>query len=282
MKVTTLIENRPSKTDSHLVAEWGLSLHIAFNGHNILFDTGASGAFAKNAEFLSVNVASIDTAVLSHHHYDHGGGIKRFLELNSRAKVHLGETPNGDCFFKAFGFMKKYIGLDKALTTDYPDRFETVRRPTEILPDVFVLPHILGSRPRPRGNKYLFLKKDHTFALDDFAHEIVMAIKEDRNLVVFTGCSHSGILNMVETVARAFEGTPIKAVIGGFHLVAIPLFNFMAGSKREVEGLAKSTLDYPVGITYTGHCTGNRAFPILKSVMGERLKDIKTGSCFEV
>ncbi len=50
MRVITLIENRPSKTYSQLAAEWGLSLYINFNGHNILFDTGASGLFAKNAE----------------------------------------------------------------------------------------------------------------------------------------------------------------------------------------------------------------------------------------
>jgi 7,8-dihydropterin-6-yl-methyl-4-(beta-D-ribofuranosyl)aminobenzene 5'-phosphate synthase len=68
MRVTTLIENRPGKTDSHLVGEWGLSLHITFNGQNILFDTGASGAFAENAGTLSIDLASIEAAVLSHHH----------------------------------------------------------------------------------------------------------------------------------------------------------------------------------------------------------------------
>ena len=94
MRVTTLIENKPSKTDSHLVSEWGLSLHISFNDYGILFDTGASGSFAKNAEHLSVNVSTVNTAVLSHHHFDHSGGLRQFLELNSSAKVHLGEKPN--------------------------------------------------------------------------------------------------------------------------------------------------------------------------------------------
>ncbi|MDP2861891.1 MAG: MBL fold metallo-hydrolase [Desulfobacterales bacterium] len=282
MRITTLIENRPSKTDSNLVAEWGLSLHIAFNGHEILFDTGASGAFAKNAGHLSVNIASIGTAVLSHYHYDHGGGLRRFLELNSGAKVHLGESPNGDCFAKVFGFLKKYIGLDKALAMGYSNRFETVREPVEILPDVFLIPHILCSHPKPAGNKHLFLKRDDALVHDDFAHEIIMAIKEDGKLVVFTGCSHNGILNMVDTVAAAFKGVPIKAVIGGFHLLAIPPFNFMAGSKREVQKLAKSILDYPVEVTYTGHCTGANAFGVLKSVMKDRIIDIQTGSCFEV
>jgi len=282
MNVTTLIENRPTKTDSRLVSEWGLSLHIAFNGHDILFDTGASGSFAKNAEHLSVNLASIGTAVLSHHHCDHGGGLRRFFELNSRAKVHLGAPPHGDCSFKAFGLLNKYIGLEKSVTTDYSNRFETVLEPTEILPDVFIFPQILGSRPKPAGNRHLFLKNDHTLALDDFAHEIVMAIKEDGKLVVFTGCSHNGILNMVDTVAKAFEGTPIKAAIGGFHLVAIPPFNFMTGNKREVEELGRSILDYPVEKTYTGHCTGTRAFGFLQAVMGERIIDLQTGSCFEI
>ena len=55
-----------------------------------------------------------------------------------------------------------------------------------------------------------------------------MAIKEEGKLVVFTGCSHNGILNMVETVAREFAGVAIKAVVGGFHLVAAPPSDAMA------------------------------------------------------
>lgn len=282
MRVTTLIENSPSKTDPHLVAEWGLSLHITFSGYDILFDTGTSGSFVKNAEHVSVNVASVDTAVVSHHHFDHGGGLRRFLEANAKAKVHLGEAPSGDCFIKLLPFTKKYIGLEKALMTDYSDRFETVSKPTQILPDVFVFPHISGTHPKPAGNKRLFVRRDGRLTLDSFAHEIVMAIKEDNKLVIFTGCSHNGVLNMVDTVAREFEGIPIKAVIGGFHLVASPPFNSMAGSKRDVEDLAKLVLDYPIDRTYTGHCTGTKAFAVLKSVMGERITDLRTGSCFEV
>src|SRR5271157_4059961 len=210
MRITTLVENRPSKSNPRLVAEWGLSLHVAFNGHDILFDTGTSGSFADNAKHLSVNIAAVDTAVLSHHHFDHGGGLKRFLDLNSSAKVHLGETPKGDCYIKIFRFVKKYIGLDKALMSNYPDRFETITKLTQILPDVFLIPHMLDTYPRPVGNKNIYLKRDGTFALDDFAHEIVMAIKENGKLVVFTGCSHSGILNMLETVARELMGFPSK------------------------------------------------------------------------
>jgi len=282
MRITTLIENKAGSTDKNLVSEWGLSLHITFNGHDILFDTGASGLFAKNAERLSVNVASVEAAVLSHHHFDHGGGLKRFLELNSKAKVYLGERPDGDCMIRLLWFMKKYIGLDNAVLKAYSNRFMVVREPAQILPDVFVFPHILNNYPRPSGNKRLFLRRDGRLVPDDFSHEIVMAIKENGKLIVFTGCSHSGILNMVDTVAKEFKGVPIKAVIGGFHLMASPPFNAMAGTAREVEDLGKSVLDYPVDVTYTGHCTGTKAFGVLKGVMGERLKEIRTGNSFEV
>lgn len=282
MKITTLIENGCCAGASDLVSEWGLSLHIDFDGHSILFDTGESGAFADNAGHLSVDVNSVQVSVLSHHHFDHGGGLKRFLELNSKAKVYLAESPKGDCVAKIFKLLKKNIGLDKSIVLEYSDRFVTVNAPTEILPNVFVFPNIHCSHPKPIGNKQLYLRKDGKLVPDDFSHEIVMAIKDNDKLVIFTGCSHNGLLNMVDTVAREFEGVPIKAVIGGFHLISSPPFNLMAGTKQEVEKLGKSVLNYPVEMTYTGHCTGTKAFEVLKSVMGNQLTDIKTGSCFEI
>jgi 7,8-dihydropterin-6-yl-methyl-4-(beta-D-ribofuranosyl)aminobenzene 5'-phosphate synthase len=282
MRVTTLIENRPDNNNPDLKAEWGLSLHIEFNGRNILFDTGSSGSFAENAEHLSIDIPSIEAAVLSHHHFDHGGGLKRFFELNKKAKVYLGEAREGVCFCKVLGFMKKDIGLDQAVIKDNADRFITVKEPTEILPGVFVFPQILSNHPKPLGNKRLYVKNGSSFNLDNFNHEIVMAIKEGGKLAVFTGCSHNGILNMIDTVAEEFKEIPIKTVIGGFHLVSTPPFNLMAGSRSEVEKLAEAVLKYPVEMTYTGHCTGMKAFSVLKGVMGDRIADIQTGSCFEI
>jgi 7,8-dihydropterin-6-yl-methyl-4-(beta-D-ribofuranosyl)aminobenzene 5'-phosphate synthase len=282
MKITTLIENRKNETDVGLEFEWGLSLHIAHNGHSILFDTGSSGAFADNAVLLSVNLKTVDVMVLSHHHFDHGGGLRRFFEVNKDAKVYLAGEANTDCYIRRFKVFKKYIGLDKSLISENPTRFIFVRKVTEILPNVFIFPKIASNRPKPIGNKRLYLKNNGKLNPDTFDHEIVMAIKDAGKLVVFTGCSHNGILNMIDTAANHFEGIPIKAVIGGFHLVSSPPFNFVAGRKSEIEDLAKSILDYPVDMTYTGHCTGTKAFTILKSVMGSQIADIKTGSVFEI
>ena len=94
MKITALVENTVSEEQAErlgLGREHGLSLYIEACGHRILFDMGQSGLFARNAAALGVDLAAVDLAVLSHGHYDHGGGLARFLELNGAAPVYLNE-----------------------------------------------------------------------------------------------------------------------------------------------------------------------------------------------
>jgi 7,8-dihydropterin-6-yl-methyl-4-(beta-D-ribofuranosyl)aminobenzene 5'-phosphate synthase len=282
VRITTLVDNRPSPDDPKLVAEWGLSLCVEMNGRNILVDMGASDAFARNAARLSVDVAAIDVAILSHHHYDHGGGLRRFLELNDHAQVYLGVAPDGDPTVKLLGFVRKYIGLDQALLARHARRFHFVRERTEVLPGVFVLPRIGGRHARPAGNRFLYLKQDSRLVPDDFHHEIVVAIKEHDALVVLTACSHNGLLNMVEAASAEFPGLPIRAVVGGFHLAKLPPFRGMSESERAVAGIGQAVLDLGVGTTYTGHCTGTAAFEVLRGTMGDRVREIHTGSRIEL
>ena len=278
MRITTLIDNRPSPDDPRLVAEWGLSLCVAVNGRHVLVDMGASDAFARNAERLSVDIAAVDAAIVSHHHSDHGGGLRRFLELNDHADIYLGAAPEGEPTARLFGFVSKYVGLDKALIARHAHRFRFVHQRTEVLPGVFVLPRIGGHNARPAGNKYLYLKRVDGYILDDFRHEIVVAIRDRDALVVLTACSHNGLLNMVESVAKEFPGVPVKAVVGGFHFAALPLFRGMSESERVVAGMGKAVLDCGVETTYTGHCTGRKAFEVLRGAMGDRVQEIHTGS----
>ena len=282
MKITALIEDTQSDGKDGLTAEHGLSLHIAFNKTTVLFDTGRSDCFSKNADALGVDLRTVNAVVLSHHHYDHGGGLTRFLELNANAKVNLKKPPDGDCYFKASLFPTRYIGLDRDLFKMYAARFAFIEDFTEILHGVYIFSHIMSPYPKPKGNRYLYTKKDTRWRPDNFAHELIMAIEENGELVIFTGCSHNGLLNMIDTVAEKFQGMPIKAVIGGFHLVGLPKLNTMAGSKTEVRNLAGEVLNYPVRSLYTGHCTGQKAYAVLKSVMGEKLQHLQTGTVIEI
>lgn len=282
MIVTVLIENNQKDEKSHLIAEHGLSLHVSTNGEEILFDMGASDAFSKNASAMGLDLGKVDAAVLSHHHFDHGGGLGRFISLNTNAKIHLKDPPDGDCTFKALLVLNRYIGLDRNLIEAHADRFSLMNDFTEILPDVYILTNIMNSYAKPKSNRYLYVKKDKSIRLDNFAHELIMVVQGNDGLVIFTGCSHNGVLNMIDTVARQFAGIPIKAVIGGLHLVGLPMFNSMGGSKREIEDVGMKILGYSIGQIYAGHCTGQKAFKVLKNVMGDRLEPLHTGMVIEV
>ena len=150
----------------------------------------------------------MDVAILSHHHYDHGGGLRRFLELNDHAEIYLVATPDGDPTVRLLGFVGKYVGLDQALLAQHAHRFSFVNEHTEVLPGVFVLPRIDGHHTRPAGNRFLYLKRDSVLVPDDFRHEIVVAIQEHDAEVVLTTCSHNGLLNMVEAAGAEFPGLP--------------------------------------------------------------------------
>ncbi len=282
MRVSVLVENSGSEDRKDLSPEFGLSLHIENNGQNILFDTGTSGVFADNAVKMGIGLGAVDVAVLSHHHFDHGGGLARFLEVNDQAKVYLRACRDRGHTFKAFGFLKRFIGIDDALLERHADRFVMIDEPVEITPDVVLLTDLSGRHPLPKGNDHLWVKRDGQLIHDPFEHELEMVIRQPNGLVVFTGCSHSGILNMVDAAITRFPDLPVKAVFGGFHLIGNPLFKSMAGTRSEVETIGREMLDRSITTVFSGHCTGEKAFGVLKSVMGETLQPFQTGSTAEV
>jgi 7,8-dihydropterin-6-yl-methyl-4-(beta-D-ribofuranosyl)aminobenzene 5'-phosphate synthase len=282
MIITCLTENTRPTDRKDLIAEKGLSLHIQNENRSILFDTGVKNAVINNAGKLGVDLSAVDLAVISHHHYDHGGGLPLFLEENSKAPVYLRGRRVEEYYFRFLGIFKNYVGLDDRLFDEHSGRFVFVDQFTEISSGVFILTDIGNSYPLPKGNRLLFSKKGDTWKPDTFDHELILVIQEKDGLVVFTGCSHRGFLNMADTVNRKFSGIPIKAMIGGFHQILLPLFNTMAASRSEVERLGESILKYSAEKVYTGHCTGQKAYRILKSVMGDRLSSITTGSVIEI
>ncbi len=282
MIITILIENTKTDDSIGLTAEHGLSLHISLGERNILFDTGASDAFSRNAEKLGIDLSSVDAAVLSHHHYDHSGGLRRFFALNQHAPVYLKKPPDGELYFKSRLLPKRYIGLNRDLFTVHSGRFVFVDQLTEILPDVYLFTDIGTAYPKPKGNKYLYVKGITGWRLDSFSHELTMAIREKDDLVIFTGCAHNGVLNMIDTVENKFSGIPIKGLVGGFHLIGLPKANVEADSEAAMQKVANTILNHEIRMVYTGHCTGPKAYVVLKSVLGEKLKPLHTGTVLTI
>jgi len=281
MEITTLIENSKEDESSALLPEHGVSLFFQTEKHTVLFDTGKSDRFLKNAQNLGVPITDVDTLVISHGHYDHGGGLKVFLLENNHAKVYLKEEAISGYYAKR-GFLKKYIGLDRTLIDTHRERFVFIKEDTEIDEGIFILSDIKDIHPRPSGNSFLYEKSGGKLILDRFLHELILVIREDGGLVVFTGCSHRGILNMIETVESSFKNTTIKGVLGGFHLMN-PIKNRMSESEDVVRNIGRTLLQKKnLEMVYSGHCTGDEAYSLLKVEMKKKLNRFSTGKVIEM
>jgi 7,8-dihydropterin-6-yl-methyl-4-(beta-D-ribofuranosyl)aminobenzene 5'-phosphate synthase len=280
LKITVLIENTLADESKTCVAEHGISLYVEANGTTILADTGASDLFLSNAERLGCDIAAVDVAFISHAHHDHGGGLSAFFEANDRARVYLHPGARGEYVARVL-LTKKDIGLDRDVLEANADRIHYVDSLTEVGEGITIIPNIPPRFPPPRGNRILFRREGGRLVRDTFDHELLLCIREDDGLFLYTGCSHRGVVNMVDAAIAQFPDVPIKAVLGGFHL-AHPVFKGMSERRDTVINIGRNLLDYPIGQVYSGHCTGQKAFGVLKSVMGDELEYFSTGRVLEL
>lgn len=278
MKITALIEN---KATDNFIGEHGLAVHIEYNGNQYLLDTGASNKFLNNANQLGIDLKNIDTAVLSHCHYDHSSGYIGFFSKNSKSKVYL-QSSARELYYAKLGLIKKYIGIPRGILDTYSDRFVFVDGDYEIDEGVWLISHkTIGLVAR--GKKaHMYRKTEKGFAPDDFQHEQSLVFDLENGLVILNSCCHGGVDNIIEEVMETFHGKKVLAIIGGFHLMGVLGTKSMSGKPEDVRELGKRLLDLNVKHIYTGHCTGNPAYKILKEKLGEQLQYFSTGTIVEL
>ena len=245
INITALVENTTS--DERLDKEHGLSLYIEALGHRILFDMGQTDLFARNAEALGIDLAGVDLAVLSHGHYDHGGGLARFLELNQTAPVYL----NQHAFEPHYHGEERYIGLDTALAASPRLRFVGDRE--EIAPGLTLATCNGLPKREDLGSFGLTVEEDGAFRPEDFRHEHYLLIEDAGRRVLISGCSHKGILNIVDWFR--------------------PLDDALAGYARQLSAYGT---DF-----YTCHCTGRKQYAFMKEYM-DHLAYLSTGQTIQV
>lgn len=269
MKVYVLNEN--TSINDKFTAEHGLSLLLK-GEQNILFDMGQGENFSRNAKALGEDLSNVDVAVVSHGHYDHGGGLPYFLKLNNRSKVYI-----MDSAFKPYYSLKedgiiREIGLDKGLNTD---RIVRLTSDYVICDKLETMCNVEKIYPLPSTDSTLY-KDSLGCVQDDFLHEHNLVIK-DNGYILIVGCAHTGIKNILEHFNKKYGIMP-RVVIGGFHLAS----RTGVGEKEEVvKELAEYLLSTKAKF-YTGHCTGLVAYDMLKSIMGDSIEYISTGKVFEV
>jgi 7,8-dihydropterin-6-yl-methyl-4-(beta-D-ribofuranosyl)aminobenzene 5'-phosphate synthase len=279
VRVTTLIDN--SKGNKGLASEWGLSLHVEANGRRVLFDTGTSSAFVKNAEKLGVDLSKVDIAILSHGHFDHGGGLAAFFSANDTAPLYLRTTAGGDLYGR-FLFRHRYIGLVKAVLMANQSRLRWVEEDTEIAPGLHILTSIPDTERKPNTERKILVKTERGFVPDAFKHELVLVVKEEDGISVITGCGHLGVLNMVLAAKKKFPEAPIKTVLGGFHIISNFITGGMAVTPVEMKEMALRFKELGCQRVISGHCTGKKASAILREELQEGYSQLSTGMTFEV
>ena len=280
MTVTVLVENTAG-SGGRLAGEHGLSLHVALGGLALLHDVGASGLFADNAAALGIDLARLDFGVLSHGHYDHGGGLGRFFDVNDRAPVFMARAAI-EPHYAGLPLGRREVGIKVDALGRRRERLRLVDGDAEPTAGVHLLATIGRSHPWVRFNRTLGTLRDGRMASDDLAHELAMVVEVPEGIAVFTGCGHRGVLNMVDAARARFPGRTIRAVIGGFHLGGVPGKNLLAESNAGVRKVGEGLLERGVAMTWTGHCTGEKAGRILKDVMGGRIAFLQTGLIIEV
>lgn len=277
MKITALIENT---SRGGLLKEHGLCVHIAYEGKNYLLDTGASDLFIKNAKALNINLEEVDSGILSHAHADHSGGYRSFFECNQKAKVYLRKEAKEQYYIKKLWF-NKYIGIPDDIITKYPERLTYVTGDYRIEKGVSLITHKTKDLEKRGKAMNMYRKVNGHFKLDDFSHEQSLVFETEKGLVVLNSCSHGGIENIIKEVKATYPNQEILAVIGGFHLMGLLGPNTMRPSKEDVKKLGKELLTSGVKNIYTCHCTGNKAFALLKEELGDHLHYFQTGDCLE-
>lgn len=259
MKIAVLSENYVSKRG--IKGEHGLSLYIETNDEKILFDMGQGENFYNNAISLGIDVENVSVAVVSHGHYDHGGGIKTFLDKNQNAFVFVNKNAFGRFYSK-----NGYIGLDESLTLN--KRLVCTESVTEILS--FASLYSGDEVPIIENNYSNGLEKEENSVRtkDDFAHEQYLLVEENGKRILFSGCSHRGILNLMSFFKP-------DVFVGGFHLVSLDCEN------KELITIANKLNEYNT-VYYTCHCTGIEQYGVMKEIMGRKLKYICCGDKVDI
>ena len=194
----------------------------------------------------------MEAAALSHGHYDHGDGFTAFFRVNRTARICARPAVREDDVLDG-----ERVGLNPGLFRRHARRFDLDDGPRALVEGLHLIP-------------------------DAVRHEQSLAAETAEGLVVLNSCCHAGVDHILADLRARFPGRPIRAVLGGFHLMGKGGTATLGPAPEEVRALARRLRDeLDVREICTGHCTGAPAYALLAEELGGRLRPLTTGAVFE-
>lgn len=272
MIVSFLNENTANKRGFR--GELGLSLLIEWEERRILFDTGQTDLFLRNAENMGASLDGLSAVVLSHGHFDHCGGMAWLARQTVLPDVWIRDSAFCDKqAVNADGKTYRRIGIpwERSLVKG---KCRLAGQRQEIFPGAFLLgniPYTVDFEGRP-GNFYV--QEGEGRRQDYMDDEQLLILRTEKGLSVFAGCSHPGIINCLEYVKREFPGKKIYSLVAGMHLLNSP--------KQRVEQTIEALKAMEIEVLVPVHCTGILAIAAMKEAFGEKCRLAETGARMEL
>ncbi len=255
VRVTVLVDNA-APLPTRMIAEYGFAALVEDleSGVRVLFDTGSLGiALEHNLRVAGFDPSTIDFLVLSHRHYDHTGGLKKFLELRGGEPLTVIAHP--DLFvpayarIRALGGVLRDIGLPftRSELEDMGARFLLSREPVHITDRLIVS----GEIPREWGSSHtwgMLRLENGRLVEDNMNDDIALYALSSKGLLAITGCGHAGVENIVEYGQKLTKTERLAGLIGGLHLLGAP-------RERMEQVISYLAMKKPA-LLAAGHCTG--------------------------
>lgn len=256
------------------VAEHGLSIFLETDRGNYLLDTGQGKAVVNNALVLGLDLTTIKGVILSHHHWDHTGGLGPVLDLRGAVDVYA----HPDLFKESYSVSEnsvRYIGVPypRPLLEAKGARFKFSDQFQQIEPGIWLTGEVPRRTDYEVGDKKQMLKSADGYVRDDIRDDQSVVVETEKGLFIILGCCHSGIINTLSYIREKMGRRPIYAVIGGTHLGPVSDDQ----RNKSIEALKAFDIER-LGVS---HCTGQKTATLLASEFGARFFFCNVGTVVE-